>query len=120
MRHLPPARWRRRARAPSIDHHVRWATYPRTLLSEPEVQRTVLANGIRVITERMPEARSVTTGFWVAVGGRDEAAELAGASHFLEQLVFKGSARRSAKDIAEAVDAVGGEMNAYTSREHTA
>jgi predicted Zn-dependent peptidase len=89
-------------------------------VTEPEVERTVLANGIRVITERMPEARSVTTGFWVAVGGRDEPAELAGASHFLEHLVFKGSARRSAKEIAEAVDAVGGEMNAYTSREHTA
>ncbi len=89
-------------------------------LSEPEVQRTVLANGIPVVTERMPEARSVTTGFWVAVGGRDEDAELAGASHFLEHLVFKGTERRSARDIAESVDAVGGEMNAFTSREHTA
>jgi predicted Zn-dependent peptidase len=89
-------------------------------LTEPEVERTVLANGIRVVTERMPEARSVTTGFWVAVGGRDEPPELAGASHFLEHLVFKGSEHRSAKQIAEAVDAVGGEMNAYTSREHTA
>ena len=91
-----------------------------TARTEPEVKRTVLANGIRVVTERMPEARSVTTGFWIAVGGRDEPAELAGASHFLEHLVFKGSERRSAKEIAEAVDAVGGEMNAYTSREHTA
>ncbi|MGI8663913.1 MAG: M16 family metallopeptidase [Acidimicrobiales bacterium] len=87
---------------------------------EPEVERTVLANGIRIVTERMPEARSVTTGFWVAVGGRDEPPELAGASHFLEHLVFKGSERRSAKEIAEAIDAAGGEMNAYTSREHTA
>src|SRR5437764_7919948 len=68
----------------------------------------------------MPEARSVTTGFWVAVGGRDEPAELAGASHFLEHLVFKGTAQRTARDIAESVDAVGGEMNAFTSREHTA
>jgi len=89
-------------------------------LSEPEVRRTVLANGIPVLTERMPEARSVTTGFWVAVGGRDEQASLAGASHFLEHLVFKGTASRSARDIAESVDAVGGEMNAFTSREHTA
>jgi predicted Zn-dependent peptidase len=89
-------------------------------LSEPEVQRTVLANGISVVTERMPEARSVTTGFWVAIGGRDEASPLAGASHFLEHLVFKGTEQRTARDIAESVDAVGGEMNAFTSREHTA
>jgi predicted Zn-dependent peptidase len=89
-------------------------------LSEPEVQRTVLANGIPVVTERMPEARSVTTGFWVAIGGRDEDSRLAGASHFLEHLVFKGTEHRSARDIAESVDAVGGEMNAFTSREHTA
>ncbi|MEO7557363.1 MAG: pitrilysin family protein [Acidimicrobiales bacterium] len=87
---------------------------------EPDVERTVLANGIRVVTERMPEARSVTTGFWVGVGGRDEPGALAGASHFLEHLVFKGTERRSAKQIAEDIDAVGGEMNAYTSREHTA
>jgi predicted Zn-dependent peptidase len=89
-------------------------------LSEPEVRRTVLTNGIPVVTERMPEARSVTTGFWVAVGGRDEEPPLAGASHFLEHLVFKGTANRSARNIAESVEAVGGEMNAFTSREHTA
>jgi predicted Zn-dependent peptidase len=89
-------------------------------LTEPKVQRTVLANGIPVVTERMPEARSVTTGFWVAIGGRDEEPSLAGASHFLEHLVFKGTATRSARDIAESIDAVGGEMNAFTSREHTA
>jgi predicted Zn-dependent peptidase len=89
-------------------------------LTESQVRRTRLPNGIRVVTERMPEARSVTTGFWVAVGGRDESSELAGASHFLEHLVFKGSDKRSAREIAESVDALGGEMNAFTSREHTA
>jgi predicted Zn-dependent peptidase len=68
----------------------------------------------------MPEARSVSLGVWVRVGGRDESAELAGASHFLEHLLFKGTARRTARQIAEAVDAVGGEMNAFTAREHTA
>ena len=68
----------------------------------------------------MPEARSAAVGFWVGVGARDEPAELAGVSHFLEHLVFKGTERRSAKEIAEAIDAVGGEMNAFTSREHTA
>jgi predicted Zn-dependent peptidase len=68
----------------------------------------------------MPEARSVTLGAWVQVGGRDEPAELSGASHFLEHLLFKGTEDRSAREIAEAVDAVGGEKNAFTAREHTA
>lgn len=68
----------------------------------------------------MPEARSVTTGVWVGVGGRDEAPGIAGASHFLEHLFFKGTAQRSARAIAETVDAVGGDLNAFTSREHTA
>jgi predicted Zn-dependent peptidase len=68
----------------------------------------------------MPEARSVSTGIWVGVGGRDEAPALAGASHFLEHLLFKGTEARTAAEIAEAVDAVGGEMNAYTTLEYTA
>ncbi|MGH9244653.1 MAG: M16 family metallopeptidase [Acidimicrobiales bacterium] len=84
------------------------------------VVKTTLPSGVRVVTERMAESRSVTVGFWVAVGGRDEPAELSGASHFLEHLLFKGSEGRSAREIAEAVDAVGGEMNAFTAREHTA
>jgi predicted Zn-dependent peptidase len=74
---------------------------------------------VRVVSDAMPHARSVTTGVWVAVGGRDEAPELAGASHFLEHLFFKGTEERSARSIAEAVDAVGGDMNAFTAREHT-
>jgi predicted Zn-dependent peptidase len=86
---------------------------------EPAIEKTVLDSGIRVVTERMPEAKSVTVGYWVGVGSRDEEADLAGASHFLEHLLFKGTAERSARSIAMAVDAVGGEMNAYTSREHT-
>ena len=85
-----------------------------------EFTETRLANGIRIVTERMPEARSVSLGVWVGVGGRDEPAALAGASHFLEHLVFKGTSTRTARQIAEAVDAVGGEMNAFTNREHTA
>lgn len=68
----------------------------------------------------MPEARSVTIGFWLAVGSRDEPEHLAGASHFLEHLLFKGTERRTARDIAETVDAVGGDMNAFTSKENTA
>ncbi|MCB0909395.1 MAG: insulinase family protein [Nocardioidaceae bacterium] len=85
-----------------------------------DVHRTVLSSGVRVVTERMPEARSVTTGVYITVGARDEPAELQGASHFLEHLLFKGTPERSAREIAQTIDAVGGEMNAYTAREHTA
>jgi predicted Zn-dependent peptidase len=85
-----------------------------------DIRETRLSNGVRVVTELMPEARSVSLGAWVGVGGRDEPAELAGASHFLEHLLFKGTPQRSAREIAEAVDVVGGEMNAFTTREHTA
>lgn len=87
---------------------------------DPGVEQTELANGLRIVTETMPEARSVTLGAWVRVGGRDEPPALSGASHFLEHLLFKGTDSRSAKQIAEAVDAVGGEMNAFTAHEHTA
>lgn len=68
----------------------------------------------------MPEARSVTIGFWLSIGSRDEPVELSGASHFLEHLLFKGTEQRSARQIAESIDAVGGEMNAFTAKEHTA
>ena len=81
---------------------------------------TTLPNGVRVVTEEMPGARSVTTGFWVGVGARDEPDAVAGASHFLEHLLFKGTDSRTAAQIAEAVDAVGGEMNAFTAQEYTA
>ncbi len=87
---------------------------------EPGVELTQLDNGVRIVTEAMPDAHSVTLGFWAGIGSRDEPAELAGASHFLEHLLFKGTAQRSARQIAVAVDAVGGEMNAFTTREHTA
>jgi predicted Zn-dependent peptidase len=89
-------------------------------LAGPGIERSELASGVRVVTERMPEARSVSIGMWFAVGSRDEHDEIAGASHFLEHLLFKGTEERSARSIATAVDSVGGEMNAYTSREHTA
>jgi predicted Zn-dependent peptidase len=68
----------------------------------------------------MPDVRSVAIGYWVGIGGRDEAPERSGASHFLEHLLFKGTATRSARDIAESIDEVGGDFNAFTSREHTA
>ncbi len=89
-------------------------------MASPEPRITTLDNGIRVVTDAMPSARSVTTGVWVGVGGRDEAPGVAGASHFLEHLFFKGTETRSARSIAESIDAVGGDLNAFTSREHTA
>jgi predicted Zn-dependent peptidase len=75
---------------------------------------------VRVVTERMNGVRSACTGVWVGTGSRDESPEQAGISHFLEHLLFKGSPTRSARSIAEQVDAVGGDMNAFTTKEYTA
>ena len=83
------------------------------------VRRTVLPSGVRVLTEEMPGQRSVTVGFWIAVGSRDEAEHQHGSTHFLEHLLFKGTQSRSALEIAAAFDAVGGESNALTGHEHT-
>lgn len=83
------------------------------------IRRTVLPGGLRVITESMPGVHSATLGIWVGVGSRDETPALAGASHFLEHLLFKGTKRRSALEIAAVMDAVGGEMNAFTAKEST-
>lgn len=83
------------------------------------VSRTVLPGGLRVITESIPTMRSATVGVWVGTGSRDETAEISGASHFLEHLLFKGTRRRSARDISSQIEAVGGETNAYTSKEYT-
>jgi predicted Zn-dependent peptidase len=83
------------------------------------VRRTVLQNGLRVVTETMPGMRSAAFGVWVGVGSRDETPALAGASHFLEHLLFKGTRQRSGLEISAAMDAVGGELNAFTSKEHT-
>ena len=84
------------------------------------IECTQLASGVRVVTERMPEAHSACVGVWVGVGARDEPEQLSGVSHFLEHLLFKGSDTRSARDIAQAVDRVGGDMNAFTAKEYTA
>jgi predicted Zn-dependent peptidase len=85
----------------------------------PTVRRTTLPGGLRVVTEYLPSVRSASVGVWVNVGSRDEGATVAGAAHFLEHLLFKSTPTRSAVDIAQAVDAVGGELNAFTAREHT-
>jgi predicted Zn-dependent peptidase len=80
---------------------------------------TVLPSGVTVVTETMPSVRSATLGLWIGVGSRDESVDEAGCSHFLEHLLFKGTSRRSAREIAEELDAIGGEMNAFTSKEVT-
>ena len=80
---------------------------------------TELDSGERVITERVPSVRSVALGYWIGAGSRDEKEERAGVSHFLEHLLFKGSSRFTAQEIAETFDGLGGELNAATSREHT-
>ncbi len=86
---------------------------------DAHVRRSVLPGGVRVLSEHMPGLRSATVGAWVGVGSRDETSGHFGSTHFLEHLLFKGTARRSAMDIAEAFDAVGGEANAATGKEHT-
>ncbi|MDQ6875892.1 MAG: insulinase family protein [Actinomycetota bacterium] len=83
------------------------------------IRRTVLPGGLRVITEALPTMRSVAFGIWVGIGSRDEVPSLGGSSHFLEHLLFKGTKKRSALDISAAMDAVGGEMNAFTAKEYT-
>ncbi len=82
-------------------------------------RRDVLPNGMVVLTERMPYVRSASIGVWLKVGSRDEAPEVAGVSHFMEHMLFKGTDRRSAEEIAKAIDAVGGTLDAFTSKENT-
>jgi predicted Zn-dependent peptidase len=83
------------------------------------VMRTVLPGGLRVVTEHLPAVRSVALGIWVGVGSRDEDTAHAGATHYLEHLLFKGTSRRTALEISAEMDAVGGELNAFTAKEYT-
>ncbi len=83
------------------------------------VRRSVLPGGVRVLTEAMPGLRSATVGCWIGVGSRDEATGHHGSTHFLEHLLFKGTRRRSALDISAQIEAVGGETNAFTTKEYT-
>ncbi len=82
-------------------------------------RKSVLPNGIRLVTEAMPHVRSVAVGVWVDTGSRVEPEERGGISHLIEHLVFKGTATRSAEAIARAIDSVGGHMDAFTAKEHT-
>lgn len=90
-----------------------------TIRAEGLVRRSVLPNGVRVLTEQMPGVRSASVGIWVQVGSRDEDPVRYGSTHFLEHLLFKGTTTRSALDIATAFDAVGGDHNALTGKEST-
>ncbi len=83
------------------------------------MDRSSLTSGLRVVTEQVPGARSVSIGVWLPVGSVDETVDQAGAAHYLEHLLFKGTERRTAAQLADEIDAVGGELNAFTAKEHT-
>ena len=88
-------------------------------LDGSSIRITTLPNGMRVATDSMAHVETVTVGVWVHAGTRHEPAEINGVSHLLEHMAFKGTERRTAQGLAEEVEAVGGYMNAYTSREQT-
>ncbi|ALE76460.1 zinc protease [Pseudonocardia sp. EC080625-04] len=92
---------------------------PADLATPDAVRRSELPGGVRLVTETVPGVRSVAVGIWIGIGSVDETGEQAGAAHFLEHLLFKGTRRRTAAGIAEEMDAVGGELNAFTAKEHT-
>ena len=84
----------------------------------PPIVREVLPNGLRLLTERMPHVRSVSIGVWLARGSRHESLEQSGIAHFVEHMLFKGTSTRSAEDIAQTIDSIGGQMDAFTSKEY--
>ena len=87
-------------------------------MSQSAIVRDVLPNGLRLLTERMPHVRSVSVGVWLARGSRHESDEQSGIAHFVEHMLFKGTATRSAEDIAQTVDSIGGQMDAFTAKEY--
>jgi predicted Zn-dependent peptidase len=87
-------------------------------VSEPSIRRDVLANGVRFVTERMPHVRSVSVGVWLSRGSRHEPTVHAGIAHFVEHMLFKGTDRRTAEGIAQEVDSIGGQLDAFTSKEY--
>jgi len=86
---------------------------------ETHFRKSVLDNGIRIISEHIPTVRSVSVGLWVDVGSRDEQSGKNGISHFLEHMVFKGTRRRNMRQIAQSIESIGGYINAFTTKEHT-
>jgi predicted Zn-dependent peptidase len=87
-------------------------------VTESRIRRETLANGLRLVTEAMPHVRSVSIGVWLTRGSRHEPSAHAGIAHFVEHMLFKGTASRSAEDIAQQVDSIGGQLDAFTSKEY--
>src|SRR5215216_7641812 len=82
------------------------------------IVREVLDNGLRLITESMPHVRSVTVGVWLTRGSRHESDEESGVAHFVEHMLFKGTSTRSAQVIAQTIDSIGGQLDAFTAKEY--
>ena len=92
----------------------------RTILqSDTTYRKTVLKNGLRIVTEKIPSVRSITLGVWVDVGSRNESEDVNGVSHLIEHMLFKGTKNRSSKEIASSLESIGGSLNAFTSKEQT-
>jgi predicted Zn-dependent peptidase len=87
-------------------------------LSNAPIVRDVLDNGLRILTERMSQVRSISIGVWLTRGSRHETAERGGIAHFVEHMLFKGTATRTAEDIAQAIDSIGGQLDAFTAKEY--
>jgi predicted Zn-dependent peptidase len=100
----------------SIQSVVQSAPQPLSTIDR-DIITTTLPNGIKVITEAMPHVRSVSVGVWISSGSRRETAEQNGISHFIEHMLFKGTANRSAEAIARSVDSIGGNLDAFTAKE---
>ena len=81
-----------------------------------DIQKAELPNGVVVVTEKMPQVRSVTVGIWLDTGSRAESSDQNGIAHFIEHMVFKGTTRRTAEEIAQSVDSVGGMLDAFTAK----
>ena len=93
------------------------ATFTTAPTHTRDIRKTTLPNGLLVLTERMPHFRSVSMGVWIDSGSRDEAPEVNGIAHFIEHMVFKGTTTRSAQQFAREVDAIGGNLDAFTGKE---
>src|SRR5689334_13279170 len=90
----------------------------RSTLSNSPIVRDVLDNGLRILTEPMTQVRSISIGVWLTRGSRHESAEQSGIAHFVEHMLFKGTATRTAEDIAQAIDSIGGQLDAFTAKEY--
>src|SRR5512140_47288 len=88
------------------------------MLSNAPIVRDALDNGLRILTEQMTQVRSVSIGVWLTRGSRHETAERGGIAHFVEHMLFKGTTTRSAEDIAQAIDSIGGQLDAFTAKEY--